>query len=399
MTATCGGAAFDPAATAPAATTPELEHPRQPLVSSCEGGAGALGGAASLPPSRVFYRGDRQKNTRLSPGGRKNVTGGISIIGGTGRGSTATVSDDRKKTTGTMFLLLEDRKTDPADLLDMQQRLRMTPSAMWGERANPAEQNQAMEACGEGGGGGGRGGGAAVSVLTSLPAAALKHPPPRRGAALASVTTAANRSPPQRGSDVAVDSLEQQNSRDRAGRPLSGSGKDGQGREPSAASVIGGTDRELSATGTGKESARAVVAVANKRTITDAPAAVGLAEKKTRTKDAAAIGDAGKKTGTAGLAYPPLSNDDGGERGFPFTEGATLGDAASLKRAVVTSSVPLRWQSRVVTSSSLQDHGGGVRSRAGFSASGKRRIRTKRRNNQRSAKKRYDHAGVRLLPS
>ena len=278
------------------ASTPnaaELKHPRQSLVL-CQ--ATEEQGTASFSSSLLCLGGNKNNNSSQSPGGSATV---------------ATDSDDRKKN---KLYSSRGNKPNSAHLLDMQQRLRMTPSALWGERANLADkteqQYQAMA--------NGEVEGNSATALTS-PAVALNQPP-------------------QRGSDSLGEVGEQK-------------------RE--------WTGRESSAAGEKEKHARVE---ADKSTI----GAVGC----------------GERTSATGLVASTLSKDNGDESANPLAVGETSVYAASLKIPVVTSTVPLRWQSRVVTLSSLQDHGGGGPPRNGSPASGKRRVRTKPRLNQRSTKKR-----------
>ncbi|CAM9644454.1 unnamed protein product, partial [Laminaria digitata] len=270
---TASGGGGGTACTSPPTPAAEFKHhPRQALVP-CEAAAAAAAaaqrkGVAASVSSSVFCRG----------------------------GAT----DDRKqKTTNTSSYLLlgggNNKPADPVDLLDMQQRLRMTPSALWGERANLA------------------------------------------------------------------DDAEQQQQQQR------------QQQQYHATMARGESE--------GHTPVIAVTSLTARRTLADAAGCGG-----------------GRITNSAAgfLVSPALGKDDYGADSslfpLPVGEEKLARTAASLKRPVVTSSVPLRWQSRVVTLSSLQDHGGtggGAAPRNDSSASGgKRRIRTKPRLNQRSTKKR-----------
>ena len=306
----------------------ELKHPRQSLAA-CEAEAERQQqqqGAASFSSS-VFCRGGDKNNSRRShpPGGSAAPVG--------------VAGDDRNKTATCVLLGGRgggggggggNKITDPVGLLDVKQRLRMTPSALWGDRADLADeaeqhqqhqQHQAM----------------AGGEMERSAAAALKSP------------TAALYRPPQKGSDPLGEARRVERNRDRASR------------QPPPA---GGKKEETSV--------RCVLA--DKRTAVDA---VGC----------------GGRTSATGLAASALSRGDGAETESPLPVGETLAQAASLKRSVVTSSIPLRWQSRVVTLSSLQNHGGASggapRHASSAAASGRRRVRTKPRLNQRSTKKRY----------
>lgn len=302
-------------ACASAPTTAEFKHPQQRPLIPCEARAQQQQGGASFSSSSVFCRGGVKQNTTNS----SHSPGGSTA-------TVATASDDRKQhpTTNLSGGGDSNKKADPVDLIDMQQRLRMTPSALWGERANladEAEQQHHQAIAGE------DGEGSAPTALTSL--------------------TAALHSPPQRGSDTLGETRPERNG-DRAGR-----------ESPPPA---------VAAHKNGKSACHAVVGK--------------------KTMDAVGCGG---RTSANNLAASALSKDDGGESEFSLPAGETLAHAASLKRPVVTSSVPLRWQSRVVTLSTLQNHGGssgGAPRHGSSAASGKRRVRTKPRLNQRSTKKR-----------
>lgn len=105
----------------------------------------------------------------------------------------------------------------------------------------------------------------------------------------------------------------------------------------------------------------------------------------------------GKKRAIAAVPESPLVFPES-TRGVPASAGlpagATRSQAASLKRPAVDSSVPLRWQSRVIAMSSLRDTFAAGAETRGSPSMGRRMARTRCRAYQRNKKRRSetDHA-------